>query len=59
MLAGDIDAFPRFANNQALDQFKNDSRFQVLVGGTEGKTILAIVPSFAERYISTVLFEGI
>jgi cysteine synthase A len=24
-----------------------------------GKTILAIVPSFAERYISTVLFEGI
>ena len=24
-----------------------------------GKTILAIVPSFAERYISTVLIEGI
>src|SRR5579871_759424 len=30
MLAGDIDAFPRFANVQALDQFKNDARFEVL-----------------------------
>ena len=42
MLAGDVDAFPRFANVEALDQFKSDPRFQVLVGGTEGKTILAM-----------------
>ena len=42
MLAGDVDAFPRFANVQALDQFKADPRFQVLIGGTEGKTILAM-----------------
>ena len=42
MLSGDIDAFPRFANVQALPQFKSDPRFQVLVGGTEGKTILAM-----------------
>src|SRR5271165_5184452 len=41
MLAGDVDAFPRFANVQALGQFRSDQRFQVLVGGTEGKTILA------------------
>ena len=24
-----------------------------------GKTILAIIPSFSERYLSTALFEGI
>ena len=40
MLAGDIDAFPRFAGYQNIAQFQNDPRFQVLIGGTEGKTIL-------------------
>ena len=25
----------------------------------EGKTVVAIVPSFAERYLSTALFEGL
>src|SRR5208337_4658197 len=42
MLAGDVDDFPVFANYQAIDQFKTDPRFQVLIGGTEGKTILAM-----------------
>ena len=42
LLAGDIDVFPRFAGVQSVDQFKNDSRFKVTVGGTEGKTILAM-----------------
>jgi peptide/nickel transport system substrate-binding protein len=42
MLAGDVDDFPRFANVQSIDQFKSDPRFQVLIGGTEGKTILAM-----------------
>ena len=42
MLAGDVDAFPRFPNLDALGQFKNDPRFQVLIGGTDGKTILAM-----------------
>jgi peptide/nickel transport system substrate-binding protein len=42
MLAGDLDAFPRFQGLESLDQFKNDPRFVVTVGGTEGKTILAM-----------------
>ena len=42
LLAGDIDAIPRFDGPASLDKFKSDKRFQVIVGGTEGKTILAI-----------------
>ena len=42
LLAGDIDVMANLQNVQALGQFKNDPRFQVLVGGTEGKTILAM-----------------
>jgi peptide/nickel transport system substrate-binding protein len=41
LLSGDVDAFSRIATT-SLDQFKGDSRFHVLTGGTEGKTILAI-----------------
>ena len=41
LFAGDIDVFPRIAAPN-LDQFKNDSRFNVLIGGQEGKIILAI-----------------
>ena len=42
MQAGDIDSFPRFPGVQNIGQFQSDPRFQVLIGGTEGKTILAI-----------------
>src|SRR5277367_5213669 len=42
MTAGDIDAFPRFANLDALAEFKDDPRFQVLIGGTDCKTIVGI-----------------
>ena len=42
LLAGDVDAFPRIAGFQNIAQFQSDPRFQVMVGGTEGKTILAM-----------------
>jgi peptide/nickel transport system substrate-binding protein len=42
MLAGDIDAFPRFQGIDSLPQFQSDPRFKVEIGGTEGKTILAM-----------------
>ncbi len=51
LLAGDIDAFPRFAGFQNIAQFQSDPRFQVLIGGTEGKTILASTTSASRSTI--------
>jgi peptide/nickel transport system substrate-binding protein len=42
LLAGDVDAFPRFGNLDSVAQFQSDPRFKVTIGGTEGKTILSI-----------------
>ena len=42
MLAGDIDAFANFPAPEALGQFEADPRFEVVIGSTEGETILAI-----------------
>jgi len=42
IMAGDIDAFPLFPAPENLAQFEADPRFQVLVGSTEGETILAM-----------------
>ncbi len=42
LLAGDIDAMPRFGAPQSLKQFQADPRFAVVIGGTEGKTIVTI-----------------
>jgi peptide/nickel transport system substrate-binding protein len=41
VLSGDVDSFPRIAA-PSIEPFKADSRFAVSVGGTEGKTILAL-----------------
>jgi peptide/nickel transport system substrate-binding protein len=42
VLAGDVDGFSNFPAPEALVQFENDPRFKVVIGTTEGETILAI-----------------
>jgi peptide/nickel transport system substrate-binding protein len=42
MMAGDVDVFPNYPAPENLAQFAADPRFQVLVGTTEGETILAM-----------------
>ncbi len=42
MMAQDVDAFAGFPAPENLPQFEADPRFQVLVGSTEGETILAM-----------------
>ncbi|PRX31925.1 peptide/nickel transport system substrate-binding protein [Meinhardsimonia xiamenensis] len=41
MMAGDIDAFPGYPAPETLAQFAADPRFQLLIGSTEGETILS------------------
>ena len=42
LLAGDIDGVPRLDAPQALKQLQGDKRFEVAIGSTAGKGILAI-----------------
>lgn len=42
VMAEDVDVFPNFPAPETLAQFEHDPRFQVLVGTTEGETILAM-----------------
>jgi peptide/nickel transport system substrate-binding protein len=42
MMAGDVDAFPNFPAPETLAQFEADPRFNVIVGSTEGETILSM-----------------
>ena len=42
LLAGDIDAFGNFPAPEIVPQLRADSRFSVVIGATEGKTILAL-----------------
>lgn len=47
VMAEDVDVFVGFPAPENLPQFEADSRFQVLVGNTEGETILAMNNSVA------------
>jgi peptide/nickel transport system substrate-binding protein len=42
VMAGDVDAFPNFPAPETLSSFAADPRFEVIVGTTEGETILAM-----------------
>ncbi|MBL0150513.1 MAG: ABC transporter substrate-binding protein [Ideonella sp.] len=42
MMAGDVDVFQRVAAGKSLAQFKGDKRFQVIIGGSRAKTVLAM-----------------
>jgi peptide/nickel transport system substrate-binding protein len=40
--AGDVDTFPNFPAPETVAQFESDPRFRVVIGATEGETILAM-----------------
>ena len=42
LLSGDVQAFPNAPVAEALDQIKSDTRLKVVVGSTEGETILSM-----------------
>jgi peptide/nickel transport system substrate-binding protein len=42
LLSGDVDVFPRVAVQRSIKQFEGNKKFQVLVGGSRAKTIMAI-----------------
>ena len=41
LMAGDIDAFPAFPSPETLVQFESDPRYNVIIGSSEGETILS------------------
>ena len=42
MMAGDVDTFPNFPAPETLPQLAADPRFTVIVGSTEGETVMAM-----------------
>jgi peptide/nickel transport system substrate-binding protein len=42
LLSGDVDAFPRVSAARSLKAFEGNKKYQVLIGGSRAKTILAI-----------------
>ena len=62
MMAQDIDAFAGFPAPENLPQFEADPRFQVLVGSTEGETILAMnnkLPPFDNKMVRQAVAHAI
>lgn len=42
LLAGDVQAFPVFPSYETIAQFQADPRFKVVIGSTEGETVLGM-----------------
>lgn len=62
MMAEDIDAYVGFPAPENLPQFEADPRFQVLVGNTEGETILAMnnkLPPFDNKLVREAVSHAI
>ena len=62
MMAGDVDAFPTFPAPENLPQFDADPRFSVIVGSTEGETILSTnnkMPPFDNPLVREALAHAI
>lgn len=62
MMAQDIDAFAGFPAPENLPQFEADPRFQMLVGSTEGETILAMnnkLPPFDNKTVREAVAHAI
>lgn len=62
LMAGDVDAFPVFPAPENLPQFEADPGFQVVVGSTEGETILSInnkQPPFDNKLVRQALAHAI
>ena len=60
--AGEVDAFPNYPAPENLYEFEQSPRFKVIVGNTEGETILAInnaSPPFNDKRVRKAIALGL
>lgn len=62
LLSGDVQAFPNMPAGDALPQIQADPRFEVVIGSTEGETILSInnkKPPFDKKEVRQAISHAI